>query len=92
LHGFPRPWKARFHCTVAVALPSGEVHFADGGCSGEIIPQERGSRGFGYDPIFLLPSLGRTMAELSLYEKNLLSHRARAVSASRPILAELLSV
>jgi XTP/dITP diphosphohydrolase len=91
LQGFPRPWTARFHCTVALALPSGEVRFADGECPGEIIPQERGANGFGYDPIFLIPSLGRTMAELELEEKNRLSHRARALTASRPVLAELLS-
>jgi len=51
----------------------------NGDCVGEIIPQERGSHGFGYDPIFYLPDIGRTMAELSTSEKNALSHRARAV-------------
>jgi XTP/dITP diphosphohydrolase len=76
---------------VALALPSGEVRFADGECTGEIIPQERGGNGFGYDPIFLIPVLGRTMAELEMEEKNRLSHRARALIASRPVLAELLS-
>jgi XTP/dITP diphosphohydrolase len=91
LQGHPRPWTARFHCTVALALPFGEVRFADGECPGEIIPEERGGSGFGYDPIFLIPSLGRTMAELELEGKNRLSHRARALIASRPVLAELLS-
>ena len=91
LQGHPRPWKAHFHCTVALASPSGEVRYAEGDCSGEIIPEERGQNGFGYDPIFLIPPLSRTMAELSTDEKNHLSHRARAVTASRPILAELLS-
>ena len=51
----------------------------EGFCPGEIIPEERGTGGFGYDPIFLLPELGKTMAELSMDEKNRLSHRARAV-------------
>jgi len=88
LGGCPRPWTARFRATVAVALPSGEVRLAFGECEGEIIPEERGSHGFGYDPIFLL--LGRTMAELGMEEKNRLSHRARAVQNATPILKEVL--
>lgn len=91
LAGYPRPWQARFHCTLALATPSGELHFGDGVCPGEIIPEERGDNGFGYDPIFLIPKLGRTMAELSLDEKNRLSHRARAVSASWTVLVEMLN-
>jgi XTP/dITP diphosphohydrolase len=87
LKGLPRPWLAHFHCTVALASPEGEVRFAEGTCSGEIIPQERGEDGFGYDPIFLLSESGRTMAELSMTEKNHLSHRARAITAARPLLA-----
>ncbi len=82
LQGIPRPWRAHFHCTVALALPSGEIYFTDGDCPGEIIPQERGSHGFGYDPIFLLPEWGRTMAELVIEEKNRISHRARALHAA----------
>ena len=91
LRSHPRPWQAHFHCTVAIASPSGEIHFAEGDCPGEIIPEERGEYGFGYDPIFLLTGLGKTMAELSMAEKNQLSHRARAVKASIPHLRELLS-
>lgn len=91
LHGLPRPWEARFHCTIALAGPFGPVRFAEGECCGEIIPQERGTNGFGYDPLFLIPQLGLTMAELSIEQKNKLSHRARAVIASRPILSELLA-
>ena len=90
LRGHPRPWNAHFHCTVALASPDLEVRYAEGDCPGEIIPKERGQNGFGYDPIFLLPELARTMAELTMEEKNLLSHRARAVRASRPILAEMI--
>jgi XTP/dITP diphosphohydrolase len=75
----PRPWTARFHATIAIAVPSGEIHLAEGFCEGEIIPEERGAGGFGYDPVFLLSELGKTMAELSIEEKNRLSHRARAV-------------
>ena len=58
-------------------------------CEGEIIPIERGTNGFGYDPIFLLPELGKTMAELNTEEKNRLSHRGRAVQSAIPILKEL---
>ena len=86
----PRPWTAHFHCTVALALPSGEVYYAGGDCPGEIIPEERGDNGFGYDPIFMLTELGRTMAELTMNEKNTLSHRALAVKAARPMLQQLM--
>ncbi len=86
LHGKPRPWTAHFQATVAVATLAGEVKLATGQCEGEIIPEERGTNGFGYDPIFLLPELGRTMAELGMDEKNRLSHRARAVQDAIPIL------
>jgi len=90
LSGLSQPWQARFHCTVALATPTGEVHFAEGICPGEIITEERGSNGFGYDPIFLIPELGRTLAELSMGEKNQVSHRARAVKAALPALLSFL--
>ena len=82
----PRPWTASFHSTVALAHPDGRLEFAEGRCPGEIIPEERGQNGFGYDAIFLLPELGLTMAEMSMAQKNQLSHRARAVWAAAPIL------
>ncbi len=84
-----RPWTACFRATVAVALPSGELQVTSGQCQGEIIPEERGSNGFGYDPIFYIPELGRTMAELEMDEKNRLSHRARAVQNAIPVLREI---
>jgi XTP/dITP diphosphohydrolase len=86
----PRPWSARFRATVAIALPTGEVNLATGQCAGEIIPEERGSNGFGYDPIFFIPELGHTMAELEMDEKNRLSHRARAIQNAIPILKKVL--
>lgn len=89
LQAHPRPWHACFRCVVAVATPDGNVRFAEGICRGEIIPQERGQQGFGYDPIFLLPALGRTMAELSPQEKNRLSHRGQALRATFPWITEL---
>ncbi|MBN8658061.1 MAG: RdgB/HAM1 family non-canonical purine NTP pyrophosphatase [Anaerolineae bacterium] len=87
----PHPWRAHFHATIAVATPYGEIEFAEGNCYGEIIPEERGTGGFGYDPIFLMKDLGRTMAELDMEEKNRLSHRALAVFAAMPILKKLFS-
>jgi XTP/dITP diphosphohydrolase len=86
----PRPWTARFRSTVAIALPSGEVTCTTGQCEGEIIPEERGANGFGYDPIFYLPDVGYTMAELNMKEKNRLSHRARAIQNAIPILMKVL--
>lgn len=86
----PRPWTARFRATIAIAIPNKDVQLAEGKCEGEIIPEERGTGGFGYDPIFLIPELGRTMAELSMGEKNRLSHRARAVMNAKPILEKIL--
>ena len=85
----PRPWTARFRATVAIALPSGEIKLATGQCEGEIVPDERGTNGFGYDPIFFIPELGHTMAELEMNEKNRLSHRARAIQNAIPILKEV---
>lgn len=85
----PRPWKAQFHSTIAIARPSGEVALAEGNCHGEVIPEERGTGGFGYDAIFLLPELGQTTAELNMQQKNRLSHRARAVRNAIPILRKM---
>ena len=82
----PRPWTARFCATIAIALPTGETYLTEGICEGEIIPEERGTGGFGYDPIFFLPELQKTMAELSMEEKNRLSHRAKAVMNAKFIL------
>jgi XTP/dITP diphosphohydrolase len=83
LRELPRPWQARFRCVIALATPLGEVEYAEGACDGEIIPQERGEFGFGYDPVFLVEGTDLTMAELPMEQKNRLSHRARAVIAIR---------
>ncbi len=90
LSSHPRPWSAQFRCIVALITPEGEHHIVEGTCPGEIIPQERGQHGFGYDPIFLVESTGKTMAELTMEEKNKRSHRARAVIAALPILQQFL--
>lgn len=85
----PRPWRARFRATLAIAVPDQRIQLVEGECRGEIIPEERGTGGFGYDPIFLIHDLGRTMAELDMEEKNLISHRARAVMNAIPILEKI---
>lgn len=90
LAGISRPWTARFRCVIALTTPGGDTTFAEGACPGEIIPEERGGHGFGYDPVFLIEALGKTMAELTMDEKNEFSHRARAVKAAIPILREVL--
>jgi len=77
---------ARFRCVMALAEPQGLIDTVDGACEGLIADAPRGSNGFGYDPIFLLPELGRTMAELTPAEKDALSHRGRAGRAARPLL------
>jgi len=83
---------ARFRCVVALALPDGTIHTADGVCEGEIGFAPRGEHGFGYDPVFVVAGYGgRTMAELSPEGKNEISHRGRAVVAIRPALAKVLS-
>ena len=86
----PRPWNAAFHATIAIAIPgNSSVQFATGECKGEIIPEERGTGGFGYDPIFFIPEINHTMAELSMEEKNRVSHRARAIMNAKAILKEV---
>jgi len=89
LSAMPRPWIAQFTCTVALAQPQGKTITSSGVRRGEIIPKERGVNGFGYDPIFLFPELHKTMAELSMHEKNQISHRARAVKELLPIIQSL---
>ena len=79
---------ARFRCVAVFADPAAGVEIVrSGDCDGEIIEQPRGDLGFGYDPLFLVPRLGRTMAELPLDEKNRLSHRAAAFRALADALA-----
>lgn len=86
---YPQPWNAQFRCVVAITAPPEKVYFFEGSCQGEIIPDERGEHGFGYDPIFFLPELQKTMAELSLLQKNEISHRAMAIKAARATILKL---
>jgi XTP/dITP diphosphohydrolase len=92
LQGIPPDQRtARFRCVVAIAEPEGPVHVAEGVCEGRIALAPRGTRGFGYDPIFEIPSLGQTLAELGLETKNRLSHRAQAMRRARAILDRILA-
>jgi XTP/dITP diphosphohydrolase len=89
LPGKPHP--AFYVCTVALADPQGEVKaVVDGHCHGVIIGEPRGTGGFGYDPLFLIPEYHRTFGELSPRVKHALSHRARALGKLRPVLRRLL--
>jgi XTP/dITP diphosphohydrolase len=91
LRGIPAPRRARFVCMIAVATPAGGVEYAEGECRGEITFAERGTNGFGYDPVFQLEGRPVTMAELSPEEKNQVSHRARAARAAVPIIRRLMT-
>jgi len=83
------PWEqrtARFKCVIAIATPGGHSELCYGECQGMIAIEAKGKNGFGYDPIFLLPETGKTMAELPLEIKNQISHRARASQQARQVL------
>jgi XTP/dITP diphosphohydrolase len=70
---------ARFHCSLAFAIPGEETIVVDGTCEGVITNEPIGDHGFGYDPIMYIPSLGKTMAQLTKQEKNDISHRSDAL-------------
>jgi XTP/dITP diphosphohydrolase len=81
--------EARFVCTLALAQEGILLHESQGQCSGIIAGEPQGTGGFGYDPVFFFPSLGKTFAQLSEAEKNLYSHRAQAVAALLPQLQQI---
>ncbi|UCD21672.1 MAG: XTP/dITP diphosphatase [Chloroflexota bacterium] len=86
------PWEkrtARFKCVIAIASPRGRVKFCHGECHGMIANEATGGNGFGYDPIFLFPKMGKTMAELPFETKNQISHRARASQKACRVLQQL---
>ncbi|CAM3750398.1 XTP/dITP diphosphatase [Mesobacillus zeae] len=70
---------ARFRCVLAVSIPGGGTQTFSGSCEGRILPERRGTNGFGYDPVFYADEMNRSMAELEPAEKNKISHRARAL-------------
>jgi XTP/dITP diphosphohydrolase len=88
---FPEDRRAAYYvCSAVLADPKGEVHAtAEGRCRGVIVRELRGSGGFGYDPLFLIPEYHRTFGELSSLVKHAISHRARALEQLRPILRRL---
>jgi XTP/dITP diphosphohydrolase len=81
--------QARFRCVIAIANPEGEVELCSGECQGIIAFAPKGDNGFGYDPIFYLPEMGKTMAELPPEAKNKISHRGRAAEKAREVLKKL---
>ena len=87
------PWERRsacFRCVIAIATPDGVVEFCSGKCQGFITFEPRGEEGFGYDPIFYLPELDKTMAELPMEVKNQVSHRGHAVREAYQVLDKLM--
>jgi XTP/dITP diphosphohydrolase len=77
---------ARFRCAIAMVSDEGKEVVAEGSCKGRIGFREAGKRGFGYDPLFILPQYGKTMAQLTLEEKNRISHRGKALTKIRKLI------
>ena len=80
---------ARFVCVLALVAPGGRETLVEGELRGRILEAPAGTSGFGYDPVFYVPKLGKTLAELTAEEKNRISHRARAVEKMREILQQV---
>ena len=72
--------RAYFQCVLSIAVPSGPALTYEGRCDGIIIDEKRGDQGFGYDPVFYFEKYGKTFAELTLKEKNTVSHRGKALA------------
>jgi XTP/dITP diphosphohydrolase len=79
----------RYVCSIVLQRPGGDEQVFEGRCAGRIAFEPAGNGGFGYDPIMLIPRLGKTMAELSEAEKNRLSHRGRAARKLARYLARI---
>jgi len=91
LEGIPDEKRsARFYCALAVAVPGQETITVSGTCEGRILEEQRGTNGFGYDPVFYVPEKGLAMAELSSEEKNKISHRANALKKLDVVLDSIL--
>jgi non-canonical purine NTP pyrophosphatase, rdgB/HAM1 family len=80
---------ARFVCVISLVLPDGREFVKKGVMEGRIGYEIKGRNGFGYDPIFYLPEYGKTSAEISAEEKNKISHRGKALSAMKELIASL---
>lgn len=83
--------RARFVCVISIAVPEGDYLLYEGTVEGEITTSPKGERGFGYDPLFFFPPLKKTFAELSPEEKNLVSHRGKALSALKSNLPTIIA-
>ena len=81
---------ARFMCSIAIVSPDGREDVVEGVCHGRIRFAPKGKRGFGYDPVFYLPRFRKTMAELTLEEKNRISHRGKALKKLKKIIPAFL--
>jgi len=81
--------QAIFRCVIAIAKPEGNVYLFTGECQGIVTFEPSGEGGFGYDPVFYLPQLCKTMAELTRQEKNSISHRGQAAAKARSFLLNL---
>lgn len=79
----------RFFCAIAIVLPDGREYTVEGVCPGVILRELKGQGGFGYDPLFYVPEMDKTFAELSMEEKNRISHRGRANRKAVEILRQL---
>ncbi len=89
LEGVPEEERgARFRCVIAAVLPDGRTFTTEGTMEGRIAHEPAGSGGFGYDPILMLPQYGKTSAEITMEEKNAISHRGKALRAMERRLAE----
>ena len=87
----PKDRTARFRCVLVLVVPPDfEKYVVTGVCEGFITDKPRGTKGFGYDPIFLIPKLNKTMAELTTEEKNLISHRGKALMKMKDIIKEVI--
>jgi XTP/dITP diphosphohydrolase len=75
--------RASFHCVISLAVPSGPALTYEGSCDGIILSEPRGTNGFGYDPLFYFPQLGKTFAELTIAEKGTVSHRGKVLQEFR---------
>lgn len=82
-----KPWDAKFCSVIALCYPDGRELTAEGSVRGVILEEERGTGGFGYDPLFFSPELGKTFAEATPEQKNSVSHRSRALRAMLELLS-----
>ena len=90
LQGVPsEQLQARFRCVIAVVLPSGREALCEGTVEGVIAAEPAGTLGFGYDPIFYLPQIDKTMAQLTLDTKNRISHRGQAAKQAAVLLQRM---